>query len=167
MCLSYLQSRRWHAFNQTFSFNKMVSLQTETSYFHEKTVNSRNHLDVLELSAVSQMTRLQPNLFFQQDGVPPDRPYWESLNKTFPSRWIGRDEPVPSTPRFPNIITLDFFFWGYIKDPAFRPEVGSAVKLCSGINNGSCFCDNPDAAKYTPLNRVPLEILRATNGAHI
>jgi hypothetical protein len=64
MCLSYLQSRTWHAFNQAFSFNKMVSLQTENFYCHEKTVNSRNHLDVLELSAVSEMARLQPNLFF-------------------------------------------------------------------------------------------------------
>jgi hypothetical protein len=49
-----------------------MSLQTETFYFHEKTVNNRNHLDVLELSSVSQMAHLQPNVFFQQDDVPPD-----------------------------------------------------------------------------------------------
>jgi hypothetical protein len=49
-----------------------MSLQTETFYFQEKTVNNRNHLDVLELSSVSQMAHLQSNVFFQQDGVPPD-----------------------------------------------------------------------------------------------
>jgi hypothetical protein len=38
----------------------------------EKTVKSRNHIYVLELSAVSQMAHLQTNVFFQQDDVPPD-----------------------------------------------------------------------------------------------
>jgi transposase len=40
-------------------------------FFQEKTVNSTNYLDMLELFAVPQMAHLQPNVFFQQDGAPP------------------------------------------------------------------------------------------------
>jgi hypothetical protein len=39
--------------------------------FQEKTANSTNYLDMLELFAVLQMAHLQPNVSFQQDGAPP------------------------------------------------------------------------------------------------
>jgi hypothetical protein len=71
-------------------------------YFQEKTVNSTNYLDMLELLVVHQMAHLQPNIFLQ-DGAPP---HWgftvrESLNKTFLNCWIGWDGPVPWLPRSP------------------------------------------------------------------
>jgi hypothetical protein len=63
----------WNNFNrQVVSCIRRAHNVTGTFYFQEKAVKSRNHLDVLELSSVSQMAHLQPNVFFQQDGVPPD-----------------------------------------------------------------------------------------------
>jgi hypothetical protein len=50
ICLSYLQSRRWHTFSQMFLFNKTVSIQPGE----------------LQLP----MWHLQPNVSLQQDGVP-------------------------------------------------------------------------------------------------
>jgi hypothetical protein len=38
-------------------------------FFQEKTVNNPNHLDMLQLFAVTQMVHLQLNIFFQQDGA--------------------------------------------------------------------------------------------------
>jgi hypothetical protein len=104
-------------------------------YFQEKTINSTNYLDVLELFAVPKMKRVQPNVFFQQDGAPP---HWgltlrESRNKTFPIRWIGRDGPIPWPLRSPDITQFDFFFWSYVKYQVFRPKVGSEVDLRYGI----------------------------------
>jgi hypothetical protein len=92
-------------------------------------VNSRNHLDVLELSAVSQMAHLHPNVFFQQDGVPPDWDFTDRVPEESFSKRIGRDESVPWLPRSGNIIPLDFFFWGCVKDPVFRTDFGTAVEL--------------------------------------
>ncbi|PNF34764.1 hypothetical protein B7P43_G03776, partial [Cryptotermes secundus] len=34
----------------------------------------------------------------------------ESLNKIFPNIWIGRDGPISSPPRSPDIIPMEFFF---------------------------------------------------------
>ena len=36
----------------------------------------------------------------------------ESLNNSFPQRWIGRDGPIAWPPRSPDLTPLDFFFWG-------------------------------------------------------
>jgi hypothetical protein len=65
-------------------------------FFQEKTVNSTNYLDILELFAVPQMAHLQPNVFFQQDVAPPP---WgltvrESLNQTFPNGLGGTDQSL-------------------------------------------------------------------------
>jgi hypothetical protein len=63
----------WNSFKrQVLSCISRAHEVTGTFCFQEKIVNSRNPLDVLELSAVPQMARLQPNVFFQLYGVPPD-----------------------------------------------------------------------------------------------
>jgi hypothetical protein len=100
-------------------------------FFQEKTVNSTNYLDMLELFAVLQVAHLQPNVFFQQDGAPPHcgLTVRKSLNKTFPNRWIRRDGPITWLPRSPDITPLDIFFWGYVNNQVFRSKFGSVVEL--------------------------------------
>jgi hypothetical protein len=70
---------------------------TEPSFFQEKTVNSTDYLDMLQLFAVPRIAHLQPKFFLQQDGAPPqwELTVQESLNITFPNRWIVRDRPIP------------------------------------------------------------------------
>jgi hypothetical protein len=61
---------------------------------------------------------LQLYAFPQQDRAPLHWPLdvqW-ALNATFLGRWIGRDGPTDWPPRSPDITTLDFFLWGYVKD---------------------------------------------------
>jgi hypothetical protein len=33
----------------------------------------------------------------------------------FPGRWIGRGGPIAWPPHSPDVNTLDFFLWGYVK----------------------------------------------------
>jgi hypothetical protein len=138
-------------------------------FFQEKTVNSANCLDMLELFAVSQVAHLQLNVFFQQDGTPP---HWgltvrKSLNKTIPNRWIGRDGSITWLPRSPDITPLDFFFWGYVKNQVFRSKIASAVELRARINN-TVASGTPQMLENTWREiQYRLDILRATNGAHI
>ncbi|GFY23818.1 uncharacterized protein TNCV_3536121 [Trichonephila clavipes] len=42
-----------------------------TFFFSEKTVTSSTYLDILEIYPFLQLQDLQPNVLFQQDGVPP------------------------------------------------------------------------------------------------
>lgn len=95
-------------------------------FFHEKTVNNTHCLVLLELFAVSQMTNLQANILFQQDGVPP---HWsltvrQALKKTSPNAWIGRDGRTPGPSLFPDITPWDFSFWSYIPS-----KIGSWLNL--------------------------------------
>jgi hypothetical protein len=140
-------------------------------FFQEKTVNSTNYLDMLELFAVSQVAHLQPNVFFQQGGAPP---HWgltvrKYLNKTFPNRWIGRgrDGPIPWPPRSPDITPLDFFFWDYVKDQVFRSKIGSVVELRARINNAVASVTPQMLENTWGEIQYRLDILRATTGAHI
>jgi hypothetical protein len=44
-------------------------------------------------------------------------PYFrEFLDMHFPGRCVGRDGPIPWPPHSLDIMPLDFFLWGYIKD---------------------------------------------------
>ena len=46
-------------------------------------------------------------MIFQLDGTPPER-------------WIGRGGPAAWPPRSPDINSLDFFLWGYVKIEVFK-----------------------------------------------
>jgi hypothetical protein len=43
----------------------------------------------------------------------------------FPGHWVGRDGPIPWSPRSPDIKPLDFFLWGYVKDIVYMTPVTS------------------------------------------
>jgi hypothetical protein len=88
-------------------------------FFVEATVSGRVHLDMLEQFLYPQVTDMQPNIIFQQDGAPP--PWWSlevrrSLSATFQDRWIGRSGPIRWPPRSPVLTPLEFFLWGYVID---------------------------------------------------
>jgi hypothetical protein len=87
---------------------------------------------------------LQPEIIFQQDGAPP---HWntivrDALEKHYPGRWIGRGGPISWPSRSPDISPLDFFLWGYVKDIVYKMQTWQEIEY-------------------------RLDILRATNGAHV
>jgi hypothetical protein len=44
------------------------------------------------------------------------------LDRVFPDRWIGREEPIP-WPRHFLDLTLNFFFWEFLGDIVNREKV--------------------------------------------
>ncbi|ERL86775.1 hypothetical protein D910_04181, partial [Dendroctonus ponderosae] len=44
----------------------------------------------------------------------------EYLNNEFPETTIGRGGPVQWPPRSPDLIKIDFFLWGYVKNEVFK-----------------------------------------------
>ncbi|ENN73932.1 hypothetical protein YQE_09475, partial [Dendroctonus ponderosae] len=43
------------------------------------------------------------------------------LNRYFPLRWIGRNRPFEQwPPRSPDLTPIDFYFWGTIKNKAYK-----------------------------------------------
>ncbi|EFN89314.1 hypothetical protein EAI_05291, partial [Harpegnathos saltator] len=63
-------------------------------------------------------------VWFQQNGVPPHYAIRsrEFLNRSFPSRWIGRRGAIEWSARSPDLSPLDFFLWGYLKNKVYATK---------------------------------------------
>ena len=137
--------------------------------FAESTITANIYLDMLKHYDVPQLEEFQPWVVFQQDGAPQ---HWglivrDFLNETFPNRWIGRNGPTPWPPRSPDIAPLDFFLLGYVKDRVYRTPVRDVETLRSRIIEVLATV-NEEMLKNTWREiEYRLDILRATNGAHV
>ena len=137
--------------------------------FAESTITANIYLDMLKHYVVPQLEEFQPRVVFQQDGAPP---HWglivrDFLNETFPNRWIGRNGPTPWPPRSPDIIPLDFFLWGYVKDRVYRTPVRDVETLQSRIIEVLATVNEEMLENTWREIEYRLDILRATNGAHV
>jgi hypothetical protein len=63
------------------------------------------------------------HIYFQHDGVTSNYlgGVREYLNTRFPDRRIGRATPIAWTPLCPDLTSLDFFLWWFLKDRVFVP----------------------------------------------
>ncbi|GBN91521.1 hypothetical protein AVEN_239947-1 [Araneus ventricosus] len=124
---------------------------------------------MLEMYAVPQMQKHQPDVIFQQDGAPP---HWgmiarDFLDENFPDRWCGRGGPIPWPPRSPDITQLDFFLWGFVKNIVYKTPVPSLDELkrriVTAIQNVT-----PQTLENTWREiEFRLDVLRATKGRHV
>ena len=138
-------------------------------FFHEASITADVYLDLLTEYVAPQLIEFQPTIIFQQHGAPP---HWglhvcEFLNETFPNRWIGRDGPIPWSPRSPDITPLDFFLWGYLKDIVYKTKVWDIDDLKQRIPNAMTTIDEAMLQQTWQEIEYRLDVLRATNGAHI
>jgi hypothetical protein len=95
-------------------------------FFMEKTITGIVYLDMLQQFLIPQLDDDQEGrIHFQQDYAPPH--YLEEvhdyLNTRFPVRWTGRSAPIAWPPRSPDLPSLDFSLWGFVKDRLFVPPL--------------------------------------------
>ena len=77
---------------------------------------------MLEIFVYPLLRTRRRHMLFQLDGAPP---HWglqvcAFLKDKFLERWIGRGGPAAWPPRSPDINSLDFFLWGYVKIEVFK-----------------------------------------------
>jgi hypothetical protein len=91
-------------------------------FFAVQTVTAMTCLNMLQLYLLPQLEENQPNVVFQQDGAPQHwvRIFREFLGMHFPGRWVGRDGPIPWPPSSLDIILLNFFLFGYVKNIVYK-----------------------------------------------
>ncbi|KAJ4437953.1 hypothetical protein ANN_13892 [Periplaneta americana] len=93
--------------------------------FHSEYLCGTTYLDMVEQFFFPQIEHLQTNILFQQVGAPP---HWvndvrTTLDNVFPGRWIDSGGPIASPLSSPNLTSLDFFLWGYVKDKVYDTPV--------------------------------------------
>ena len=106
---------------------------------------------------------------FQQDGAPP---HWGSevhrlLDATFPNRWTGRDGPTSWPPRSPDITSLDFFSWGYVKDKVFSTPLPDITNTKARTTDAFATITEEMLENTWREIDFRLDVLRATKGAHV
>lgn len=74
-------------------------------------------------------------MWFQHDGAPPhfSVDVRNHLNATFHGRWIGRGSRTPWPARSPDLNSLDFFVWGYLKSLVYETPVDTDMELIARI----------------------------------
>ena len=72
-------------------------------------------------------------IYFQQDGAPPHyhRDARAHLDAAFPDTWIGRRDAIEYPAHSPDLTSMDFFLWGYLKYKVYRtkPRTIDALKM--------------------------------------
>ena len=104
------------------------------------TLDGRKYLDFLQ-RILPELLRGVPDavrnrMWFQHDGAPAHyhndvRNY---LNATLGNRWIGRGGPIEWPARSPDLTSLDFFLWGYMKQLVYETPVNSREDLAARID---------------------------------
>lgn len=114
-------------------------------YFFDGMINGETYLQLLQnelpdlLQDVDIDTRRR--MWLQQDGAGPHfaNIVKNFLNNTFPNRWIGRGGPVKWPARSPDLTSLDFYLWGYLKDvvyqnaPTTRDDMKERIRAACNI----------------------------------
>ena len=89
------------------------------------------------------------------------------MNEKIPDRWVGRDGPIPRPPRSPDITPLNFFLWGYVKDIVYRTKFRDINDLQHLIIEAIDTVTVDMLARTWQEIEYRLDIVRATDGAHI
>jgi hypothetical protein len=99
--------------------------------FLHGTLDGATYFTLLQEDLKPALAALFPNLFnsdlpvekiwYQQDGAPPHyavivRRY---LDEVFPNRWVGRRGQTEWPTRSPDLTSLDFYLWGYLKSKVY------------------------------------------------
>ena len=96
---------------------------------------------MLQENVIPAIREIQVNkwncVWFQYDGAPPHnslivRNY---LDTEFPGKWIGRGGPKEWPPRSPDLSSLDFFLWGYLKRTVYASRPKSIEQLKTSITS--------------------------------
>jgi hypothetical protein len=101
-----------------------------TFFFAENTIISTVYLDMLQNFVFLEIAEAD-SLIFQQDGTPP---YFGATVHTardaqFTGRWTGMAGPISQPPQSPDLTSVDFFFWDFMKDIIYKEKVQQVADL--------------------------------------
>jgi hypothetical protein len=89
------------------------------------------------------------------------------MDETFPGRWVGREGPTAWPPTSPDLIPLDVFAWGFIKDVAYSRKVRDLADLRQRIIEAVELITRHMLINTWKKLENRLDTCRATTGAHI
>jgi hypothetical protein len=89
------------------------------------------------------------------------------LNEKFPDAWIGRGGTISWPPPSPDLSSLDFLLWGYIKNIVYAEKIRIIQHMKERITLAIENVTRKMIQKTWQEIKFCLDVSRATNGAHI
>ena len=169
---------RINSFQHEFKCNVWCGILGDTivgPYFFEETVNRLTFLNFLTGSFTDMLDNLPlsyvRDIWLQLDGCPAhySRIVRQWLDRNFPNKWIGRAGSVAWPPRSPDLTSMDFFLWGYLKNYVYEVEIDSLQQLKARIIDGfNQLKKNPRMIRKTTKSvRARCRLCIRNEGGHI
>jgi hypothetical protein len=107
-------------------------------YFFQQNVNGQSYLQMINQYVVPALARYGlgrngaiPRLWWIQDGAPAHRAIVvrQRLQQLFPNRIVALGHGTEWPPRSPDLMPLDFFLWGYLKEKVYKTVPPSIAVL--------------------------------------
>ena len=89
------------------------------------------------------------------------------MDAIFPNRCTGIEGPTPWPPRSPDITTLDFVSWGYVKDKVFSTPVPDITNLKARITDAFATITEHVLENTQRETDYRLDVLCATKRVHV
>ncbi|PSN55647.1 hypothetical protein C0J52_21821 [Blattella germanica] len=70
------------------------------------------------------------SVVYQQDGA---HPYFAIIVRDYLNAWIGRASPRLWAPRSPDLTSIDFLVWGFIKSKVYQVKINGLEQLRNRI----------------------------------
>lgn len=112
--------------------------------------------------------QLRLNMWFQQDACPShtSRAARTVLNAMFPNKWIGKYGPINYPPRSPDLTSLDYYFWGRIKDLVYNEHPTTRDNMIRRIREAIRSLGADEILRATNCFQNRVDACIAANGAH-
>jgi hypothetical protein len=109
------------------------------------------------------------DLWFQHDGAPEhfSAQTQQHLNTQFPDRWLGRGGPVSWPARSPDLISLDFFLWGHLKEIVYRDPPTDMENLTAKFHAAVTTIDADKLRRVQATIPRRVAACRRMNGGHL
>ena len=127
--------------HKSYNWGGIIGTKVIGSYFFDTHLTGTVYLQYLNTTLPVLLEdvplNIRRDMWVQQDGAPAHftAQVREYLDNSYPNKWIGRGGPVLWPARSYDLIKMDFFLWGYIKELCFKSPLTTREDMCARIAN--------------------------------
>jgi hypothetical protein len=91
----------------------------------------------------------------------------KALNARFPDQWNKRNRPIAWPPRSPDLMPLNFFLWGHVKNTVYRENIGDKAQFKESITRATISVTPKIPDRVWTEIECRYDVCHAVNGSHI
>ena len=112
-------------------------------FFRRSSVDCAAYKSMIRYYGLQHVEQLLGSPIFQQDGAPAHSfsAFREYLSRELGNNWICKQRPIDWQEKSPDLTSLDFLLWGYVKDKVYSERIESLDHLKTRIRHAISIID--------------------------